>query len=142
LNQLGSGGHSTVRLAIRRSDNLKVVCKFIHSNSVWHWYNDKKKCKKIPMEIRMMQSLNADRQKGIIQYYDHFEMGTKYVIVMEYLGEDWVDLYDYIEMFGPVNEIEALEIFKNVVDIILFFYRKDLIHNDIKGIFLFMNDDR
>ena len=58
-----------------------------------------------------------------------------YIIVMEYLGSEWIDLYDYIEMHGPVREDYAKEIFKQVVETVEFLHEKGYSHNDIKGIF-------
>ncbi|KAJ3214909.1 ATP-dependent Lon protease pim1 [Dinochytrium kinnereticum] len=132
LKQLGSGGHSTVRLATRLSDSTPVVLKFIRNSSVWHWSTNPTTQKKYPLEIHLMRKFAKDHHPNIIQYYEHFEMNGKYIIAMEYLGEDWVDLYDYIEMFGPVKEEITVEIFGQVVDIILYLYRRGYHHNDIK----------
>ncbi|KAJ3313664.1 hypothetical protein HDV04_001674 [Boothiomyces sp. JEL0838] len=45
---------------------------------------------------------------------------------------EWVDLYDYIEMFGPIEEKQACHIFKNIVKIIQKMYKLGYSHNDIK----------
>ncbi|KAJ1560472.1 hypothetical protein HK096_008546, partial [Nowakowskiella sp. JEL0078] len=106
LQQLGTGGHSTVCLARRTTDSKTVVCKFINEASVWHWHTSSRSKHKVPLEIQLMKEMSEmlDVDAGIVRYFEHFEFSTCYVIVMEYLGKDWVDLYDYIEMFGPVNE--------------------------------------
>ena len=91
-----------MRLAIRKSDQRKVVCKFIQRKSVWHWYTDLQG-KEIPLEIHVMQLLNQEHHPGFILYLDYFDFGQEFVIVMEYLSE-WIDLYDYIEEFG-VNHL-------------------------------------
>ncbi|KAJ3190585.1 hypothetical protein HK101_008581 [Irineochytrium annulatum] len=127
---LGSGGHSTVRLAHKGSE--KVVLKFIRNSSVWHWQQVENDNRKVPLEIHLMRQFKCDQHPNIISYVEHFEVRDRYIIVMEYLGEDWVDLYDYIEMFGPVKEKDSIEIFKQVVETILYLYKKGFHHNDIK----------
>jgi serine/threonine protein kinase len=93
--------------------------------------------RRIPLEIQMMKLLNYENHPGIIRYLDHFEIGSKFIIVMEYLGEDWIDLYDYIELFGPVKESDAIDIFQSVVEIVYFLHNDmGLCHNDIKGAYL------
>ena len=80
----------------------------------------------------MMQRFNEMSCKGIIKYYEYFDLGTKFAIIMEYLGDDWVDLYDYIENFGPVCEKDATEIFTRVVKVVSFLHDCGYSHNDIK----------
>jgi serine/threonine protein kinase len=85
----------------------------------------------------MMKLLNQEQHPHIIHYIEHFEVGTKFIIIMEYLGQDWVDLYDYIELFGPVNEQNSLAIFKSVVETVRFLHALGYCHNDIKGKLVF-----
>lgn len=81
-----------------------------------------------------MQRINREGHPGLITYFDHFELGATFVIVMEYLGSDWVDLYDYIEMFGPIKESDSIILFKKIVEIVEFLHVDlGLCHNDIKG---------
>ncbi|KAJ3381045.1 hypothetical protein HDU92_005604 [Lobulomyces angularis] len=137
--QIGTGGHSTVRLATRIHDNKPVVCKFMQASSVWNWYYSKKLQKKIPLEIHLMEKFTKKmnnnekaEERGLIKFIEYFEMSGKYIIVMEYMGEDWVDLYDYIEMFGPVPQNDSKDIFKSVVQTIDYLHNLGYCHNDIK----------
>jgi tRNA A-37 threonylcarbamoyl transferase component Bud32 len=130
--ELGTGGHSTVRLAIRKKDQAFVVCKLMQAQSVWHWKYDKESQRKLPLEIVLMKKFSKMKIPGIILYHEHFEMAGQYIIVMDYMGDEWVDLYDYIEMFGPVNEKHSREIFRKVVDTLQIMHGMGLCHNDIK----------
>jgi hypothetical protein len=131
--QIGTGGHSTVKLAERTSDGKTVVCKYMQHTSVWNWYECPETKRKIPLEIHLMQKLTRKGVPGIIGYIEHFEMSGKYVIVMQYMGTDWMDLYDYIETFGPVIEKHTKEIFSRVVHTIDIMHNLGYCHNDIKG---------
>ncbi|KAJ3099884.1 hypothetical protein HK100_004810 [Physocladia obscura] len=134
--QLGAGGHSTVCLAKRVYDSELVVCKFIKQQSVWHWYTCSTTLRQHPLEIQVMRKFsklnNGKGHPNFINYYEHFEMDAKFTIVMEYMGENWVDLYDYIEMYGPVKEDVSLEIFKSVVETLVLLHELGYYHNDIK----------
>lgn len=81
-----------------------------------------------------MRKFNAEgSHPGIIRYIEHYSMDPRFVIVMEYLGEEWVDLYDYIEMFGPVDEEVAVDIFGQIVETVQYMHWMGYVHNDIKG---------
>ncbi|KAJ3024572.1 UNVERIFIED_CONTAM: hypothetical protein HDU68_007997 [Siphonaria sp. JEL0065] len=134
--QLGAGGHSTVRLATRIYDNKPVVCKFIKQSSVWHWHSDPITGRQHPLEIQVMRTFshinNGRGHSNLINYYEHFELNGKFMIIMEYMGENWVDLYDYIELYGPVREDVSLEIFKSIVETLVGLHDLGYYHNDIK----------
>jgi hypothetical protein len=131
--QIGTGGHSTVKLAIRTSDGQTVVCKYMQHTSVWNWYECPETKRKIPLEVHLMQKFTRQAVPGIIGYIEHFDMAGKYIIIMQYMGTDWMDLYDYIETFGPVVEKHTREIFSRVVNTIDYMHNLGYCHNDIKG---------
>ncbi len=121
-----------MRLATRLSDSHPVVAKFIHSSNVWDWdQNDPNH--KLPSEISMMKMFSDLKLGNVIEYYTHFEVGERYIIVMEYLGQDWIDLYDFIEFFGPVTEKTTTTIFKSICKTIETMHSMGYSHNDIKG---------
>jgi serine/threonine protein kinase len=127
-------------LARRKADDQLVAAKFIHANNVWHWDRDKHG-NDIPLEISMMKTFLQLRVPRIIQYYEHFEIGKRFIIIMEYLGDEWIDLYDYIEFYGPVPEISSVQIFQSVVETIQKLHHLGYTHNDIKGSVLFNSDE-
>ena len=129
IRQIGTGGHSTVKLGIKIGSSETVVCKFIHSSNVWHWAENN-----LPMEIHMMRMFTADGNQSFIKYIEHFEVGDQYIIIMEHLGKEWIDLYDYIEIYGPVKEDHSRDIFGQVVSAIEYMHSLGYSHNDIKGI--------
>jgi len=135
LKQIGSGGHSTVKLAMERTTGRFVVCKFIRESSIWHWYTDPVTNTKSPLEIHLMKNFsNEPRLNGsIIKYIEHYEYPGRYIIVMEYLGEEWIDLYDYIEIFSPISERDTQFIFRQVMECLSCLHWLGYTHNDIKG---------
>lgn len=87
-----------------------------------------------------MRVFNKHEYPKAVEYIEHFHLGSgKYVIVMEYLGEEWCDLYDYIENHGPVREDHAKEIFGQIVRSVEYMHWLGFLHNDIKGILINCN---
>ena len=81
-----------------------------------------------------MRKFNEEPSMKAITYHEHYHLGAgKFVIIMEYLGEDWCDLYDYIENYGPVKEEHTREIFSQVVSSVEYMHWLGYLHNDIKG---------
>ncbi|KAI8825072.1 kinase-like domain-containing protein [Fimicolochytrium jonesii] len=134
LRKVGAGGHSTVRLAQRISDNTLVVCKFIKEASVWHWVTDPVSKRRYPLEIHVMRKFKDEcpSHSGIIKFIEYYNMDPQFVIVMEYLGEDWIDLYDYIEAYGPINEEHCKDIFGQILETVEFMHWNGYVHNDLK----------
>jgi serine/threonine protein kinase len=122
-----------VRLATRLTDSAPVVAKFIHSSNVWHW-NREGENQKTPLEISMMKIFSDIKLKNVIHYIEHYQVGERFIIIMEYLGDDWIDLYDFIELHGPVEESVATHIFKEVCETIQTMHSLGYSHNDIKGL--------
>jgi serine/threonine protein kinase len=137
IKQIGSGGHSVVRLVERREDGQKFVAKFIRKENVWH-FKKFEDGHKLPLEIAMMKKFAEMEMKETVQYIEHFEIGKRYIIIMEYLGDDWIDLYDFIEIYGPVHEADVRIIFRSVVETIQKMHRLGYCHNDIKGKYVLM----
>jgi serine/threonine protein kinase len=86
------------------------------------------------LEISMMKIFPEIKLKNVIRFIEHYQIGERFIIIMEYLGEDWIDLYDFIELHGPVDEPIASQIFKDVCLTIQTMHGLGYSHNDIKGI--------
>ncbi|KAI9094077.1 kinase-like domain-containing protein [Phlyctochytrium arcticum] len=134
VRNLGTGGHSTVRLGERNSDGKLFVCKFIKETTVWHWKADETSpTGRIPLEVHVMRHLrDHGENEGVIKFEEFFSMDPTFIIVMEYLGDDWCDLYELIEQWGMIDEDTAADIFGQVVENVAFVHYMGWYHNDIK----------
>jgi hypothetical protein len=136
IREIGAGGHSTVQLAKRLSDDREVACKFIKKASVWRWY--KEGSIKIPYEVHVQRSLSeltlTEPDLKVVYFHEYYRIGAgRFVVIMEYLGNEWCDLYDYVEYHGPVKERHSREIFTQVFKTLRAMHRCGYYHNDIKG---------
>lgn len=127
LHQIGAGGHSILRLAIQKQSGKRVVCKYVTRENIWHWHGS------MPLEIHLMKRFGTKENAAFITFIDSVQIGDTFIIVMEYLENEWIDLYDYIEEFGPLNEAETRYIYKQVVDAVKWMHKQGFTHNDIKG---------
>ncbi|KAI9008361.1 kinase-like domain-containing protein [Gaertneriomyces semiglobifer] len=137
-------GANIIAHAKRRSDSTDVVLKLFRATTVWHWHVDDNG-NRMPMEAYVLQRMSEcpDVHPAIVKYYDYFDMGSScYCVVMEYLGGGaWVDLFQYIDEYAPVEEIVAWKIFSRIVDVVLWLKSRGVVHNDIKDENIMINKD-
>ena len=69
--------------------------------------------------------------KGCIKIIDFIERHDRYLIVME-RPASCMDLWDFIENRGPLNQDLAKNFFKSIVKTVLEMKQKGVLHRDIK----------
>jgi serine/threonine protein kinase len=81
------------------------------------------------MEIELMyQVVNCN---GCIKILDYIERKDRYLIIME-RPEKSIDLWDYINNHGPLNENLAKNFFRQIVNTCLEMKSNGVLHRDIK----------
>lgn len=83
----------------------------------------------LPMEIDLMHRVNEC--KGCIKILDYIEKSDRYLIVME-RPKRCLDLWDYINNNGPLNENLTKIFFKQIINTVLEMKSKGVLHCDIK----------
>ena len=84
---------------------------------------------KVPLEVALLTTLKS--VPGVVKLLEYFEKNDSYVIVME-RPENSMDLFDYITENGPLAEVEARGLFRQVVETVAACQNKGVIHRDIK----------
>ena len=69
--------------------------------------------------------------KGCIKIIDFIERNDRYLIIME-RPSNCMDLWDFIDNRGPLNQQLAKIFFKNIVNTVLDMKKRGVIHRDIK----------
>lgn len=126
-NVLGTGGFGTVYSGIRKRDSKAVAIKHISKSRVTEW--SKEDGQDLPMEICLLQKLS--HVPGVVQMLDYFEHADSYVLVLE-RPDPCHDLFDYITERGSLPEYQALDFFRQVVDILVEVHEAGIIHRDVK----------
>lgn len=124
---LGTGGFGTVYAGIRKSDNKLVAIKHIARAKVTEWVEENGQ--RLPIEVSLLQ--RTAHLSGVIQLLDFFEQTDSFIVVME-RPDNCKDLFDYITESVALNEDEARNIFRQVVETTAAMHDLGVVHRDIK----------
>ncbi|XP_061620747.1 uncharacterized protein LOC133473200 isoform X2 [Phyllopteryx taeniolatus] len=92
------------------------MCQFINGNAYL-----------VPLEVVLMQQVGG--RHGIISLLDWYSLDKEIVLVME---RPCMDLYDYVYEKGQMEEAEAKNILKQLVDAAVTMDAANVFHRDIK----------
>jgi len=128
-SKIRSGGFGVVFKGIRKHDNLEVAIKIIRKKSIQLWSGSDEHSNRVPMEIELMYRVRAC--SGCIRILDHFEKNDCFIIIMEY-SKSSMDLWDYINTNGALNQALARLFFEQIVDTCVSMKSRGVLHRDIK----------
>ncbi|XP_035494119.2 serine/threonine-protein kinase pim-1-like isoform X3 [Scophthalmus maximus] len=135
--KLGEGGCGSVFAGYRKEDNLPVAIKHIPEKNITRKPVGPNG-KMMPMEVAIMLKL-AGRKKGSVgasapvSLLDWYDLGQELILVLErpFPSED---LSTYIfENGGSLQEKEAMDILKQLVDAAIGLQDRKVFHRDIKS---------
>ena len=81
---------------------------------------------RLKSEIELLKTLD---HPNIVRLLEVYESDERVYLVFEYKNGD---LYNYIQTKGPVSEMIAMEIFRQLVDAVDYCHKKNVVHLDIK----------
>lgn len=130
LNQIGKGAFGAVKLAVRRSDSLLVVTKFINKSKVLNgsWTQSKRWGHKVPIELELLSKLTHPNLVGV---EDIFENEAFYQLVMERHGSG-MDLFEFIDREPKLDEPLVSYIFRQLVAAVAYLDSLGIVHRDLK----------
>ncbi|XP_061555805.1 uncharacterized protein LOC133414459 [Phycodurus eques] len=138
LEKLGEGGFGSVYAGYRKSDCFPVAIKYIpieKVESVFLYINGK--VQKVSLEAWLMlqaSSLkNADGSSAVVLLLDTYDLEKELVLVMERPVPS-VDLFTFRTKYklGPLEEYEAKNIMKQLVDAAIKMHAVNVFHRDLK----------
>ena len=122
--EIGSGAFGKVLLAKHIETQETVAIKIL----------DKEILSQTPEDLELVQQeiniLKIVKHKYIAQLYEILETSNYYFIVMEYC--EGKDLMDYILKRTRLNEYEALKIFQQLINVLLYLHSQNIVHRDVK----------
>ena len=129
-SELGSGGFGSVYKVLDTNDNNIYAIKRIKISN--------NNIKDIENEINILKNLDSEY---IVKYYDSFQVGNNFYIVMEYC--DSSDLYNFIKEHRENNKLIDIkiifEIINNICQGLKVIHNKNIIHRDLRPKNIFMN---
>eukprot|EP00546_Thalassionema_frauenfeldii_P000946 CAMPEP_0178939074 /NCGR_PEP_ID=MMETSP0786-20121207/26682_1 /TAXON_ID=186022 /ORGANISM="Thalassionema frauenfeldii, Strain CCMP 1798" /LENGTH=494 /DNA_ID=CAMNT_0020617859 /DNA_START=60 /DNA_END=1544 /DNA_ORIENTATION=+ len=130
---IGHGARSTVRLAIRRSDNQKVAVKSVSKHDVMRSGRFGRRGRHLDeWEVLRILKENAN----VIDLIDVFETNDMVHMVLEYCsgGELFDVIEKKVETNAPYsqNESEAANIIEQVLAVLYDLHGRGIVHRDVK----------
>ena len=137
LQTLGKGSYGFVAKVKSKIDQNIYAMKMIDFSLI----KDQVEIDLSLNEIKILQSLDSPH---IIKYYNHFKIGDKLYILMEYINNG--DIKGYISAHQninkPIPEEELWELFYQCMAGLCCIHKNNLIHRDIKPANLFLTNDK
>ncbi|KAH6574551.1 hypothetical protein BASA60_005458 [Batrachochytrium salamandrivorans] len=60
--------------------------------------------------------------------FDYVVLKNEFIVIMEYFGEDWLDLFSYLKEKIQLDVIEARDIFMEVVNAMISLKQRGVMH--------------
>jgi serine/threonine protein kinase len=130
---IGTGGFGTVYAGIRKSDRLPVAIKHVLRSKVTEWVEYPATpwypAHTLPMEIHLLQKVS--HVPGVARLLDHYDRPDGFVLVLE-RPDPSQDLFDHITQRGPLGEVTAREMMRQIVGTLRECHAAGVVHRDIK----------
>jgi len=132
IKKLGEGGFGKVYLVRQKMNNKYYTIKFLNHNS-----NNVKDINFLFKEINILMRL---KHPQIIELYSFcLTDENEFALIMEYIPGG--TLKEYIKKNKKLNEEEAKIILKQILEIILYCHKMNIIHHDLKPDNILFTDD-
>ncbi|KAH6574189.1 hypothetical protein BASA61_003890 [Batrachochytrium salamandrivorans] len=109
---------------VRQDQQLGDRCMAPRPESVW-----------VPYEVKVLEYLSQPKLNNqyVPTVVDYIVAKEYFVLVMKYLGSDWMTLDNYMEKYGRMSVSDARIVFRELVIAILSLRKLGVIHGDIHG---------
>jgi protein-serine/threonine kinase len=148
LEEMGQGAYGQVKLCRSKRTGKKSVIKFVTKKRILvdTWTRDRR-LGTVPLEIHVLDYLRREdlylKHPNVVEMTDFFEDDVNYYIEMKPHGLPGMDLFDYIEIRGNMDEAEARGIFVQVAEAVAHLHIKaKVVHRDIKDENVILDGDK
>ena len=122
--EIGSGAFGKVYLGYHIPTSEPVAIKVFNKNIL---FNNPEDYELVQKEIKILKIV---KHKYIVQLYEIIENSSYIFIIMEYIEGN--DLMEYILKKNHLSELEALKIFQQLINVLLYLHSQNISHRDIK----------
>jgi protein-serine/threonine kinase len=148
IEEMGQGAYGQVKLCRSKRTGKMSVIKYVTKKRILvdTWTRDRR-LGTVPLEIHVLDYLRRDdidlKHSNIVEMTDFFEDDVNYYIEMKPHGLPGMDLFDYIEIRGNMDEQEARGIFVQVAEAVAHLHIKaKVVHRDIKDENVILDGDK
>ncbi len=125
--KIGSGGFGVVFQGVRKKDHKTVAIKFIPRNRVLKWTSENGS--QIPLEAEIHRKV--DHLDGVVDLIECFDVKKGHLLITERPLLS-MELYEYVNAQGPLEEARARKLFKQILETTLACCNLNVVHRDIK----------
>ena len=130
---LGKGTFGKVKLGTHVITGEKVAIKILEKDKIV----DVADVERVSREIHILKLI---RHPNIIQLYEIIETPKQLFLVMEYVESG--ELFDYIVHKRKMDELEACQVFEQIISGIEYIHRLHVVHRDLKLENILIDHDR
>ena len=121
---LGEGSYGAVRIVTLKVSSKVYAAKFI----------DGKRTKSLPNEVKKMIFFHDFPPAKTLRFHGLFERKDGWIIVMEYMGDQWMDIADYAYKTDKQTYSRTFQtVFNNALSAIQSIHASGFLHNDVKS---------
>lgn len=123
LSELGHGYFGKTMIGSHSITGMKVIIKMLDKQEILD-LSDKAR---IEREIKLLKTL---KHRNIAHLYQVIQRPSKIILVMEYAGG--IDLCSFIQGKRQISELEACEIFQQLISGVDYLHKFRIVHRNIK----------
>eukprot|EP00931_Biecheleriopsis_adriatica_P060680 TRINITY_DN36455_c0_g1_i1.p1 TRINITY_DN36455_c0_g1~~TRINITY_DN36455_c0_g1_i1.p1 ORF type:complete len:939 (-),score=159.64 TRINITY_DN36455_c0_g1_i1:78-2894(-) len=120
---IGQGTFGKVKLGEHVLTGEKVAVKVLEKEKIV----DVADVERVAREVHILKSI---RHRNVVRLFEIIETARQLFLIMEYAAGG--ELFDYIVACGRVPELEACQIFRQIIDGIEEIHRCGVVHRDLK----------
>ena len=128
---IGRGNFGTVRLATRTTDGVAVAAKIFKKTGVSSWGEDQLRV--VPKEIEAL--IRCQGIPNVIRLHNYsiffLQHETRYCLIMDF-APNFTALHRVIVKNGPLSEVQARHVVRQLVATLLMIHDKGFLHGDVK----------
>lgn len=123
--QIGEGAYGSVRIALYTSMNKRIAIKVYEKKKI----REPQRRKSVRREIKILQQI---AHRNIVQIFDVYETNNHINLIMEYVPGVCLSSYLKSQPEFRLSEKAAKQMFREIVDGVVYLHALDICHRDIK----------
>lgn len=136
---LSSSGCTRVDKVVDKLTKTVLIAKNISVKNAWSVSISNQTLRGVPLELSMNKFFS--NHPLFLKFVGYYDLVDEYVLLTEFMGDRWIDLFSYVDMHGPRNALQTRRIVSSIWKGITHMHSLGIAHNDIKDENVLINID-